>query len=143
MEIYYCKDIDHRVGCCRPLHANMSLAGWYPSKSCPTAQKTDCTLLAKAHSKFSFQLCVCAQLAQLVLASQSSHNLVHAKSLTKLDFTKSATNLQPQKYLFRSLSLPHPSKTLFLWRDIYSEQYSTHSSSPLHSTPSVCNTLCL
>jgi hypothetical protein len=23
----FAKDIDHRVGCCRPLHANMSLAG--------------------------------------------------------------------------------------------------------------------
>ena len=38
-------------------------------------------MLVKAHSKFSFQLCVCAQLAQLVLASQSSNNLVHALSL--------------------------------------------------------------
>ena len=24
----FAKDIDHRVGCCRPLHAYMSLAGW-------------------------------------------------------------------------------------------------------------------
>jgi hypothetical protein len=49
----------------------MSLAGWYyPSKSCQSA-----------HSKFSFQRCVCAQHTQLVLASQSFNNLVHALSL--------------------------------------------------------------
>jgi hypothetical protein len=33
MEVFFAKDIDHRVGCCLPLHANMSLAGWHPSNS--------------------------------------------------------------------------------------------------------------
>jgi hypothetical protein len=37
--------------------------------------------MSKLKSKFSFQLCDCAQLAQLVLASQSFNNLVHALSL--------------------------------------------------------------
>ena len=73
----FAKDIDHRVGCCRPLHANMSLAGWYPSTSCQTAQKTDCTLVA---CQSSFQvlvptLCVRATrttCARIPIISQSS-----------------------------------------------------------------------
>jgi hypothetical protein len=51
----FAKDIDHRVGCCRPPHANMSPAGWYPSKSYQTDQKTDCTLVA---FQSSFQVLV-------------------------------------------------------------------------------------
>ena len=71
----FAKGIDQRVGCCRPLHANMSLlAGWYPSKSCQTAQKTDCTVCMSKFQVLVPTLCLRATRTPFAHISIISHS---------------------------------------------------------------------